>query len=334
MTFPPRSSIVTIALVFAVAAFDAPSIFPVSTRNALIQKSKLINSSFEKYASSGWSNRAGTVLTPVCTGGIYTADRPFLWNSIDVGCRCTVIELPSGSDKPDLWVHSPVDLDGPLKQVLDRLGTVKYVVSPNYEHVKFASAWYQAYPNAQIWGCPGLSERVASVDWTGEIPYHYRPSSWRNNDERDDADSIGWDANVIQPLHLDCEINPFTGRPFFNEVIFFHSPTKTLMTTDLFWNYPVSGPPNAQLGRANDEWELAPSTDVPWKSQLWKFGMDKIYYPFWSNFMIRDDRLYEEIASHILNVWDVETVIPAHGDILRGKSFVSGVLRRHLRPNR
>jgi hypothetical protein len=119
-----------------VDAFESPNVFPIGRRQALLQKSKDLNPSI--YTTAGWSNRPARVLTPITEDGVYTADRPFYWNKIDVGCRMTVIELPSSSkdSKPDLWVHSPVGLDGPLKDALAKLGTVKYVVSPNYEHLK------------------------------------------------------------------------------------------------------------------------------------------------------------------------------------------------------
>jgi hypothetical protein len=167
------------ALVLDVSSFDPPAVFPVSTRQALADKAKTINPSIQ-YTTSGWSNRAATVLTPQhLNPGVYTADRPFYWNKIDVGCRCTIIELPSASSvdnkKPDLWVHSPVGLDGPMMQTLAELGTVKYVVSPNYEHVKFAPMWSQAYPDSEMWACPGLAERMPQVRWKGEIPRGCRP---------------------------------------------------------------------------------------------------------------------------------------------------------------
>lgn len=43
-----------------------------------------------------------------------------------------VVKLSDGS----LWVHSPVELDGPLREALDKVGPVQHIVSPNYEHVK------------------------------------------------------------------------------------------------------------------------------------------------------------------------------------------------------
>lgn len=311
-------------------AFDSRSVLSDSVRQQLVETSRRINPA-SGYASPGWSNRAATVLTPVAEG-VYTADRPFYWNNIDVSCRSTVIELPSTrkGEKPDLWVHSPVALDGPMNSLIQNLGNVKYVVSPNYEHLKFAPQWYQGFPDAQMWGCPGLAERMENIQFTGEIPTKYRPANWKQGSTFDDTSVIGWDTSVIQALHIDVEVNPLTGKPFFNEVIFYHVPSKTLIATDFYWNYPADSTPNSQFGR-DDTWELAPQVDsVPLGSRLWKLGMDKVYAPFYNQFMVQDKNEYRAIVDHVLNVWDVEVVIPAHGDILRGKGFIRDVLSKHF----
>ena len=300
--------------------------FPVSIRAALLDNAKKLDLDLAdgkptgSYSPVGWSNRLGTALTPASIPGVYTADRPLYWNNIDVGCRMTVIQLDGG----DLWVHSPVGLDRKLQDALDKLGKVKYVVSPNYEHLKFAPQWFAAYPDAFMWGCPGLSERKPEIKWEGEIPPHIT---------RPGGVSLAncWDFSAISPLHLDMEVNPFTGKPFFNEVIFYHLPSKTLLTTDVFWNYPTAdGIPNSHLG--GSAWELAPPVDsIPFGSRLWKRGMDQVYLPFFKNFMVKDRARYDEIVKVILDEWDIETVIPAHGDIIRGKDLVRSVLSKHLR---
>jgi len=46
--------------------------------------------------------------------------------------------------------------------------------------------------------------------------------------------------------------------------------------------------------------------------------------------MVTDKSEYRAIGNHILNEWDVETVIPAHGDILRGKEFIRSVLTKYF----
>lgn len=314
-----------------------PDVFPMSTRAILAERSKALNPPKGSYTASGWSNRAATVLTPVQLEptGIYTGDRPFYWNKIDVGCRMTVVELPSKTNgKTDLFIHSPVGIDGPLTKALGDIGHVKYVVSPNYEHLKFATQWHQSFPEAEMWGCPGLGQRLPEIEWKGEIPFHCRPVGWRRvKGVMGNDDIVPWDNLEIQSLHIDIEKNPFTGTPFFNEVIFYHSASKTLMCTDLFWNYPADTVPNSQYG-VDDTWELAPKVEkIPIGSILWKAGMDKIYYPFFNNFMVTDPAAYKDIANHIVNVWDVETVIPAHGDILRGKDFIRKVFTEYFQIN-
>ena len=126
-------------------------------------------------------------------------------------------------------------------------------------------------------------------------------------------------------------VNPFTGKPFFNEVIFYHPASKTMMTTFLFWNYPQpEGVPNSHLD-GDGEWELAPSvSSVPFGSKLWKKGMDKVYLPFYKTFMVKDKSYFEEVKKIVLDEWDVETLIPAHGDIIRGKERIRKELSKHL----
>jgi hypothetical protein len=76
-------------------------------------------------------------------------------------------------------------------------------------------------------------------------------------------------STQIEVTFMSHEHNPFTGKPFFNELLFFHKPSKVLLTTDFFWAYP---------------------SDVPFGTKLWKFGMDKIYRPFYFSLMIKDKR--------------------------------------------
>ncbi|MBU1995849.1 MAG: DUF4336 domain-containing protein, partial [Candidatus Omnitrophica bacterium] len=49
---------------------------------------------------------------------------------LNIGARMTVLRLAGDS----LFVHSPVHLDVKLKQELDRIGRVDFVVSPNKMH--------------------------------------------------------------------------------------------------------------------------------------------------------------------------------------------------------
>lgn len=66
--------------------------------------------------------------------------------------------------------------------------------------------------------------------------------------------------------------------------------------------------------------------------------MDKLFRPFYNNLMIKSEQKegYEQIARFITcgdassGGWEVETLIPAHGDIIRGKELCRKVLERHF----
>jgi hypothetical protein len=71
--------------------------------------------------------------------------------------------------------------------------------------------------------------------------------------------------------------------------------------------------------------------------RAWKVGMDKLFRPFYNNFMIKSEQKekFKEIARFITcgndgSGWEVETIIPAHGDIIRGKDLCRKVLERHF----
>jgi hypothetical protein len=182
------------------------------------------------------------------------------------------------------------------------------------------------------------------VRWTGEIPTGARPGRgwnepWSNNNNNNNNKEVDPQVtSTIQALHVDCEVNPFSGKPFFNEVIYFHVPSATLMTTDLYWNYPNSdGVTNSNYntidGKQEDfgDWDLAPSVStIPMGSNLWKQGMDKLFAPFYMNFMVQEKPRLTEIANYILEEWNPSTVIPAHGDVIRGRTLIQTVLRSHF----
>ena len=75
---------------------EPPALFPMSTRAALIEKAKDLDSNLKSgkptgvYSDTGWSNRLGTVLTPASIPGVYTGDREFIWNNIGKAWWCSL----------------------------------------------------------------------------------------------------------------------------------------------------------------------------------------------------------------------------------------------------
>ena len=319
-----------------------------SSRDALIELARKLNPpplQSPHSTPSSYSNRPSLPLIPVAPS-IYTCDRAFYWNSIDVSCRSTIIQLSPTT----IFVHSPVGIDeffkeaweNLLKQGEEELGNASnvkkevYVFTPNYEHLKYAPEWHDFSTHSpsltfKFFGSPGISSLLPSITPLYEIPSGYTPPSPLPS-------TVPFPPDQLLPLHVDCEANPFTGKAFFSETVFLHVPTKTLITTDLFWNYPSQGPVNGALkekvGYNGDEdfgtWELAPEASVPRRSRAWKFGMDRIFAPFYDGFMVKDEGRMREIVGVLLG-WEVETIVPAHGDVVRGRELCREVLEEHFK---
>lgn len=127
---------------------------------------------------------------------------------LQVGTRMTVVRLAGG----DLWLHSPVELDDGLRSEVEALGDPAYVVAPNRFHHLFAGEWADAYPDAELWGAPGLPEKRDDLDFDGVLTRESPP--W--------ADAI--DQQFIE------------GTRLIREVAFFHPASRTLVGADLFFN--------------------------------------------------------------------------------------------------
>ena len=276
---------------------------------------------------TSWSNRLGLILTPI-SSGVWAAERKFTWNGIDVGGRSVICRVGDGT----LLINSPVEWTKDLGECLDNLGGgVGHVFSPNYEHLKYAKQWDEVYPQAKKYACPGLPSRLPSIPWAGELGI--------NNDPEEFADSI-------DTVFFDCEVNPFTNRAFFNEVVLFHIKSKSIIMTDTFWNYPSSPLPN-YFGIENTgsihtcpkvsvkfSGDFLPPIKVPFGTKAWKFGMDRIFLPFYKKLMVgskgSDRRNKYEIAVNKILAWEPEIIVPCHGDVIRGKELCKNVLTKHF----
>lgn len=296
-------------------------------------------SSIRKYQPSlprSWSNRLGLTLTPVSTG-VWIAERPFVWNKIDVGGKSVICRMNDGS----LLVHSPINHTVELDDAIKSLGgEVNYVVSPNYEHIKYARQYHDIYPRARMLGCPGIGSKVPDVNWTCEL---YSNVNLQLHDNGTFLDSIEY-------IHFDCE--SLLGKPFFNEVIFYHKRSKVLFMSDVFWNYPSSSMVNYcgisntglihQCSKVPLSYEMTHEYTndrdrlmhkVPFSTKLWKFGMDKVYRPFYQHVMIGHNnekrKRFNEIVSHLLTL-DVSCIAPCHGDLIYGSALCKQVLAKHF----
>jgi hypothetical protein len=294
---------------------------------SLLQHYSYSSSSISPPIEKTWSNRLGLTLTPIATG-VWAAERPFVWNGIDVGGRSVICRVGDGT----LLVNSPIDWTKSLGDCLDVIGGgVGHVVSPNYEHLKYAKQWHEVYPLAKKLGCPGLPGRLNEIPWSGELGLGKDPEEF--------TDSIG-------TVFFDCEVNPFTNKPFFNEVILFHVESKSVIMTDTFWNYPSSELPNYFGTEGTGSIHVCPKVPVtyegytlppkkvPFGTRAWKFGMDKIFLPFYKRLMVgskgSERRVKYEVAVKKVLAWEPEIIVPCHGDVIRGKELCRAVLEKHF----
>ena len=131
--------------------------------------------------------------------------------------RMTVIRLSSG----DLLLHSPTRFSHALREELEQLGPIKYLLAPNIAHWMFLPDWQAALPNAQVYAAHGLAERQ-----------QVRRSGLRIDRELMDVTPDEWSEDIQLVL---------LAVPLFTEIELFHKPSRTLILTDLVQNLAPEG---------------------------------------------------------------------------------------------
>ncbi len=201
---------------------------------------------------------------------LWVAERPQTFYGLPVGTRMTVIRL-SGNR---LLLHSPVTLDNQLRNELDALGSVTYAVAPNRVHHLYAGDVAKAYPQSRLWIGPGLERKRPDLIFEAVLGDE-SPEEWRDE--------------VQQTF--------FRGRPYENEVVFFHQPSRTLILCDLAFNFgaATATPTRLLMKLLRSYGHFGPSKLDPW--------------------LIRDRLAARQSLERILS-WDFDRVIVAHGDVL------------------
>jgi hypothetical protein len=144
---------------------------------------------------------------------LWMTQHPLRFLGAEVGTRMTVFRLKDGS----LIVHSPVPLDPPTQAEVDGIGPVRFVVAPNRYHHLFVAEYARTYPQAKIFGAPGLD--------------------LKRRDLRFDA-ILGQAAPAEWASEIDQTI--FQAFPPLNEVVFFQRSSRTIVFTDLLINIQSS----------------------------------------------------------------------------------------------
>lgn len=140
---------------------------------------------------------------------LWTVDYDLFAFGIHFPGRMTVIRLPEGG----LWLASVVPIDDELAASLATLGPVRYLVAPNRFHHVHLPAVAARYPDAKVYGAPGLEKKQKTVNFAAFMDGS-APSAW---------------SDTIEQVFL-------AGAPGMNETVFFHRPSGTAIVTDFVMN--------------------------------------------------------------------------------------------------
>ncbi len=203
--------------------------------------------------------------------GLWTVERRHGFLGTDVGGRMNVIRLSSGG----LFLHSPVSLSGELGEWLAGLGEVRYVAVPNRFHHIHVGGYMTAYPDAQFLAAPRLPEKRPDVTFTGLL-------------------------GEAAPPDLKGEIEHFVfgGMPSLNEAVFLHKPSRTLILTDLLFNFSEILTLGQRVFALLDGVRGRPSVSMLMRQ-----------------FLIKDKAAVRESADRVLE-WDFDRILLAHKDIV------------------
>ena len=206
---------------------------------------------------------------------------------IKLSLRTTLICLPGER----LWAHSPVPLNPSQADQIRSLGNPAFVIAPNLFHHLYVGPFVDRFPDAKIYAPKDLNLKQPELHFGGTLE-EASPNLWENE---------------IQFL-------PLLGMPKFNEWVFFHSNSKTLICSDLVFNLDH---PRSTLEKIF--WRINGGAGKPTATRL--FG-----------WMIKRPDLFSRSLSKVLD-WPFDRVIMAHGKIIeaRGAETLRQLYIRYLK---
>lgn len=189
--------------------------------------------------------------------------------------RMAAVRLADGG----LWLHSPVRATPELVAAVRALGPVSAIVAPNCLHHLRVAAWHEQFPEAQLWGPPGLEKKRTDLAASGLVslghPKPELPAAWQT---------------CLAAVRID-------GAPTLHETVFLHRPSRTLLVTDLVFNIVTPHGPGAALAFA-----LTGVRGKLAQSRVWR--------------LYAKDRAATAASINRMLGWDFDRLIPAHGDVV------------------
>ena len=201
-----------------------------------------------------------------------------------------IVRLASGG----LWIHSPPELSPSLAEQLKALGDVEALVAANNAHTRFITQWKAAFPDATCFVAEGVPSKLPEL---------------RDFRLIKDMDPSEWAA--------DFEMSTLTGVPLFDETVFLHRPSRTLIVTDLVQHHPTP-------------------TSVAQKYIFGPMGWQGICPPppMRFDFIVHDRDALMAFVNEVAS-WDFDHIAVTHGKIIEhdGKRVFS-TIRERIRDDR
>ena len=202
---------------------------------------------------------------------LWVVPAPQSFLGLQIGTRMTIVRNKDNG----LFLHSPVPLLQELRQGLSAIGEVRAIVAPNCYHHLHVKGYIDAYPQALFYAAPGLPKKRKDL---------------RFHDVLGETTPPEWEADLEQTV--------VKGMPSMNEVVFLHPASRTLILTDICFNYPP----------AKSFWMRLYRQKV--QDYDGKFTMARLI-----KLMVRDRRAFKSSCERILQ-WDFERVTVTHGEVL------------------
>lgn len=210
--------------------------------------------------------------------------RPPMQPSYPYTHRAVVIRLSDNS----LFILSPIRLTPAIRANIDALGVVKYLVSPNHIHHLYLGDWGQAYPDAKLYASPGLPPKRKDLTFYKTLSTNKPESEWAGQIDQ-------------------CMFG--SGNGWFDEVVFFHRESRTVIFTDLIMDFDPAV--LSSIARVTTQW-----------NQMYQ------HTPRGIQFIHSLDHAHLRDALKTVHAWEPECAIVAHSPWLcvEGKQQVTGFL--------
>jgi len=212
------------------------------------------------------------MLTEIDHGLWVSGDPSFrFFGLFQIGTRMTLVKLPDAT----LWLHSPIQLSYELQSAIDALGVVTHIVCPNQFHHYFAADYQTAYPEAKVYGTSSLVKKRKDLRFDVVMGDGFTsPPEW---------------GEGLDSLYL--------GGSHFEETVFLHPKSKTLITCDIL-----------EYFTDHDEWFT--------RCYLKCVGTyQRPSFPKAIKGFYKDRALARECFESML-AWDFERMVIAHGNVL------------------